>query len=569
MKRFGRWLKRLFFPPAGSPPVRRILPYVIIVFLGGLITLAVTSTWEYTNTTDFCGTTCHTMPPQYVTHQQSSHARVTCEDCHLGRAPLGEQIVRKVQYSWQTGSATVLNNYHLPIRAENMRPARDVCETCHLPEQFSHDTLVELKHFAEDEENTLSYIYLILKTGGGSKREGLGYGIHWHIENPVQFLATDPEKQDIPYVRVVNDDGTTTEYVDIESGFDVNSVDESELKTMDCMDCHNRTSHEIESPGEALDSMLARGEISQSIPEVKLKSLEVLTASYSSMAQAESGIESLTSYYQQYYAEYYGQNQVLFDNAVESLKQYYFSSVFPDQEVDWATHPDNAQHQESPGCFRCHDGKHLTSQGEAVRLECNLCHSVPVVSASDEFVTNIEISRGVEPESHKNSNWIALHREYFDETCQSCHSTEDPGGTSNTSFCSNSGCHGASWEFAGFDAPALRVILSEELKKYVTPTPQATAPPTPSVPGEVNYAMVAGYFSKCTPCHGAGGQAGLDLRSFDGILAGGAAGAVVIPGDAPNSSLVKVQSGAQPHFGQFSEAELSQIIAWINDGAKE
>jgi mono/diheme cytochrome c family protein len=568
MKRFWRWLKRLFFPPAGSPPVRRILPYVIVVFLGGLITLAATSTWEYTNTIEFCGTTCHTMPPEYVTHQLSPHARVTCEDCHLGRAPLGEQIVRKAQYSWQTGSATVLNNYELPIRAKNMRPARDVCETCHFPEQFSNDTLVELKHYADDQENTLRYTYLILKTGGGTKREGLGFGIHWHIENPVQFLATDPEKQDIPYIRVQNEDGTFTEYIDVESGFDPAAFDESQLKTMDCMDCHNRTAHGIETPSAALDSMLARGEISASIPEIKKKSLEVLTTSYYSQNQALAAIESLKDYYRIYQPEFYLQNPVLVENAVEALKGYYVESVFPDQKVYWATHPDNAQHRDSPGCFRCHDGKHLTTQGEAVRLECNLCHSVPVVSSSSEFVTNIEISRGVEPDSHKNSNWIAMHREFFDETCQSCHTTEDPGGTSNTSFCSNSGCHGASWEFAGFDAPALRVILSEELKKYVTPTPRATAPPTPAIPGEVNYAMVAGYFSKCTVCHGAGGQAGLDLRSYESVMAGGQDGAVVIPGDGANSPLVKVQSAAQPHFGQFSQPELDQIIAWINGGAK-
>ncbi len=81
--------------------------------------------------------------------------------------------------------------------------------------------------------------------------------------------------------------------------------------------------------------------------------------------------------------------------------------------------------------------------------------------------------------------------------------------------------------------------------------------------------MVAGYFAKCTVCHGAGGQAGLDLRSYASIMAGGNSGAIVVPGDAVSSPLVKIQSGAQPHFGQFSDAEIDQIIAWINGGAKE
>ena len=103
----------------------------------------------------------------------------------------------------------------------------------------------------------------------------------------------------------------------------------------------------------------------------------------------------------------------------------------------------------------------------------------------------------------------------------------------------------------------------------MTPTPEATQPPTPSVPGEVTYAMVAGLFNKCTMCHGEGGQKGVDLRSYQSIMAGGDDGPIVIAGDPDNSLLVKVQSGSSPHFGQFTETELAQIIDWIKGGAKE
>jgi hypothetical protein len=58
----------------------------------------------------------------------------------------------------------------------------------------------------------------------------LGKGIHWHIGNKVEYYATDVDDQTIPYVRVTNDDGTTTDYVDVESGFDPASIDESQLK---------------------------------------------------------------------------------------------------------------------------------------------------------------------------------------------------------------------------------------------------------------------------------------------------------------------------------------------------
>lgn len=567
MAKFWRGVKNIFAPPAGSSTVRRILPYAIIIIIGTALLLGTTAAWEYTNTSVFCGTACHTMPPQYVTHINSSHVRVTCEECHLGRTNLGEQIVRKIEYSWLTGSAMVTGSYEYPIRAENMRPSVDVCETCHYPEVFVHDTLVELKRYDYDRENTLNYTYLILKTGGGSSREGLGFGIHWHIENPIDFIALDDEKQDIPYVRVQNEDGSVTEYFDTESDFDASDIDESDLERMDCMSCHNRTSHLSEQPDEAVDSLLSRGIISGNIPEIKMRAVEYLKKPYNSIEEAEKGIAELSDFYRKNYNVYYQANSQLVDQATSELIKIFKDSNFPEQKFDWDTHPDNAQHKFSAGCLRCHDGKHLTNSGEAVRLECNLCHSIPVVSEAEEFITNIEISRGPEPDSHLSSNWISLHREYFDRTCVNCHTVEDPGGISNTSFCSNSGCHGTEWEFAGFDAPGLRVVLADELKKYITPTaPQPTPGGTP--PAEDSFASIQKLFDQCTVCHGPDGQKGVDLTSYEAIMRGGAEGPIVIPFEPEQSLLVTVQQGEQAHFGQFTDAELEQIVNWIAAGAK-
>ena len=92
--------------------------------------------------------------------------------------------------------------------AHQLRPARETCERCHFPEKFSDDSLREIKQFLPDADNTPTSIYLTFKTGGGTKREGLGRGIHWHIENEVKYLALDREEQEIPYIQVVNDDGS-------------------------------------------------------------------------------------------------------------------------------------------------------------------------------------------------------------------------------------------------------------------------------------------------------------------------------------------------------------------------
>ena len=174
---------------------------------------------------------------------------------------------------------------------------------------------------------------------------------------------------------------------------------------------------------------------------------------YPTDADAQNAILGLESYYKQHYSEFYAANPGLITDAIKALQGQYSVSSFIDQKMFWNTHPDNVGHELSPGCFRCHDGKHLTAGGEAIRLECNLCHSIPVVTKPGDIVTRIELSRGVEPPSHLNTNWITIHNQVFDGTCQTCHTVENPGGKDNTSFCSNSACHGSSWNYAGFDAP--------------------------------------------------------------------------------------------------------------------
>lgn len=239
--------------------------------------------------------------------------------------------------------------------------------------------------------------------------------------------------------------------------------------------------------------------------------------------------------------------------------------MYPEQKSDWNTHPNNVGHKYSPGCFRCHDGKHVNAKGEAIRLECNLCHSVPRVTPATDFITEIEISRGPEPATHKNPNWIVMHRQVFDATCSNCHTVEDPGGVSNTSFCSNSACHGNVWKYAGFDAPALRAIIHSQL-----PTPA----PTPEIPAgaPLTYNDVIGplFEHRCGLCHGGASPVlGLDLTTYASALSGSQTGPVIVPNDPQASLLIQKQSAGQPHFGQLNPDELDLVKKWIENGAPE
>jgi nitrate/TMAO reductase-like tetraheme cytochrome c subunit len=561
MKKIKERLTRFFFPSPDSPRLILILPYATLGLLTLLLLFGGVHGWEYTNSPEFCGTACHTMPPQDITYKQSPHANVTCEECHIGRTSFFNQLTRKSQGLHEMYYMT-FKLYEYPIRAKALRPARDTCEKCHQPETFSGDSLRVLTRFDDDLNNTQSNIYLILKTGGGAKREGLGRGIHWHIVNKVEYYATDELSQEIPYVRVYNDDGTTTEYTDIEAGFDKATMDESQLKTMDCVTCHNRVTHEFKIPTDSVDEAMARGLIDPTIPLIHQKAVEVLAVSYTSREEAFAAFEGLENYYMN--TDYYPGHGEQIKAAIQALKDIFDRTVFLEQKIDFTTHPNNLGHINSPGCFRCHDGKHLDVNDQAIRLECNVCHSVPVVAGKDDFVATIEISRGPEPDTHRNPNWISLHNQAFGASCSACHTMEDPGGTSNTSFCSNSACHGNVYTFAGFDAPALREILKDQL-----PPPESEAV-TPTLVGAPTYDNYVGplFAAQCSACHGDLATAGLNLLTYEAAMKGSEKGAVITAGDSANSLLIQVQSTGK-HFANLTPEELEIIKQWIAAGAPE
>lgn len=460
---------------------------VVLVLVGAGVIYG----WDYTNSPTFCGTTCHTMPPEYNAYQVSPHARVNCVECHLGRDIVTTTFGRKagdlmhvVRYA--------THSYSFPLFAEAMLPARESCEKCHWPEKFADDRAVTIKHYQNDQNNTQIVTFLLLKTGGGTSREGLGLGIHWHIENQVYFIATDDQKQNIPWVQVVDASGKTTTYVDIQNPLPQNEIDKAQKHRMDCIDCHNRVSHTFLSPTQAMDQALSLNRVDTTIPYIKKKAVEVLSATYTSSADANKAIEALDGFYQQNYPDYYRSKSLQVKDAITYLKTLYPTLVYPDQELSWNTHPDNLGHKDWPGCFRCHDGKHFTSDNkQAIRLECNICHSLPEVSTPGGPAPVISLVAANEPASHKTTTWLAQHRTAFNATCQECHDTNNAGGSDNSSFCSNSACHGTNWRFAGLDAPALAKIFP----------PPAVPAPRPNVqPAQIPHPI--GGNPDCQICHG-------------------------------------------------------------------
>lgn len=574
MRKILRWIKNLLLVPPDKHIVLRIMPFIVL----GIITLFVgygsVEAWTYTNSPEFCGMACHTMPPEYSAYLRSPHARVRCVECHIGRDVVTTQFTRKAG-DLRHVVLNLTNNYEFPIHTENMRPARESCETCHFPEKFSDDSLREIQHFNNEDATSLESTFLVLKTGGGSQREGLGRGIHWHIENEIWYLANDELEQDIPYVRTIDADGNITEYYDLESGITPEDVAGEHLERMDCITCHNRITHKIPDPAEAVDQALAKNLIDRELPEIRGQAIAAISQSYPDRDAAEAGILMIADFYAENYPEVVRDKETALEEALTQLLAIQSQISFPDQKLDWATHADNLGHREDPGCFRCHDGKHLTATEEAIRLECNLCHSVPVISDNQELVTEIELVRGPEPPSHTHSSWIALHGRAIDSSCAACHPPDDPEmdytelegkPPVSDSFCGNSGCHANEWTYSGFDSPALQDVLERQLYILENTSPYLLE----GVPLTYDATFKALFEGRCVYCHsGPEAEAGLDLSSYEGLIAGGADGPVIVPGNPAESLLVQIQSGSQEHFGQVLDDELTALEEWIASGAEQ
>ncbi len=345
-----------------------------------LSTLGSYQAYQFTDSVTFCGELCHTvMKPEFIAYQASPHARVRCVDCHVG--PGATWYVRSKFSGLYQVYAVLFNKYPSPIATpiESLRPAQDTCEHCHWPEKFFGAQLKVITHFGYDEKNTPRQIRMLIKTGGGGPTTGLTTGIHWHmnIANQVWYIATDERRQVIPWVKVKDMQGRVTEYLAKEASLTPEEIARAPKRRMDCMDCHNRPTHIYVPPDRAVDEAFLAGTLDRSLPFVKQQAVEVVTKSYPSTEAAMEGIAtSLDSFYLTKYPNLYARKQRAIRKAIAQVQQIFKTNIFPEMKVDWQTHPDNIGHFYFPGCFRCHGGQHVSTEGKVIRKECEICHTI-------------------------------------------------------------------------------------------------------------------------------------------------------------------------------------------------
>jgi nitrate/TMAO reductase-like tetraheme cytochrome c subunit len=336
--------------------------------------------YEFTDSVEFCGQLCHSvMNPEFVAYKASPHARVRCVDCHVGPGA-GWYVRSKLSGAYQVYAVT-FKKYPKPIPTpvENLRPAQETCEQCHWPRKFYGAQLKVFYHYGSDEKNTPRQIRMLINTGGGDPMTGAPSGIHWHmnIANEITYIATDKERQVIPWVQVKDMQGRISIFQAQDSKLTPEQIAAAPRRRMDCVDCHNRPTHIYVPPDRSVDDSLLARRLDVSLPFIKQEAVTVLTGDYKSTPQA---LEAIATGLHKFYDEKYPQLAQARDQdirgAIAEVQRIYQTTIFPEMKVDWRTHPNNIGHFISPGCFRCHDGQHVNSEGKAISKDCRTCHEV-------------------------------------------------------------------------------------------------------------------------------------------------------------------------------------------------
>ncbi len=193
----------------------------------------------------------------------------------------------------------------------------------------------------------------------------------------VQYISIDPERQVIPVVYYTDDSGKTTEFISTDVKATRQQLDNGEHRVMDCVDCHNRPTHVFDLPENAVDKEMSLGRISPELPYIKKKAVEVLKVNYSARDVARQQIvDEINNFYRTNYPAIYQTRRTVVQQAGEEVANIYLRNIFPEMRVTWGVHPNNLGHNDSPGCFRCHDGSHTSADGRTITNDCSACHEI-------------------------------------------------------------------------------------------------------------------------------------------------------------------------------------------------
>ena len=413
-----------------NDPRHRNATLIFIIGTAIFLFLSAVGSYEafhYTESVSFCGETCHNvMTPEFIAYQTSPHARVKCSECHVGEGV--NWYVRSKLSGLRQVYKTIIDDVPTPILTpiHNLRPARDICEKCHWPEKFYSRTIRMQRHYLRDEENSEWDINLVMKVGAKFDALGLEEGIHWHI-NPdvkVEYAATDYRRQNIPWVKLTNNKtGQVTVFESADAPLNIGEIDTLEVREFDCIDCHNRPSHNYRPPEYFINNAITAGRISRELPEIKSLATSICSEKYLSTDSALAEIKlALEDFYIVNYPDIVEEKNELLKGAIRTVQEEFSHNVFPEMNVRWDQYPLNIGHMKSPGCFRCHDNNHVSESGKLISMDCNICHLINSQGPPEDLekcVINESLVFNHPGEDVEQEDWE-------DSMCYDCHEGDGP-----------------------------------------------------------------------------------------------------------------------------------------------
>jgi len=412
-----------------EPHKRHLFIFFVVASVGFVLIVSVASLkgFEFTESTTFCGELCHVvMAPEHTAWANSPHAKVKCVECHVG--PGAAWYVKAKISGMRQLYAVLFHTYPATIGTpiENLRPARDTCEQCHWPEKFYFGRQKVFYHYAPNEQNTPREINMMINIGGDPNTQH-SKGIHWHIGSEVTYIATDQKRINIPYISVKDKDGKVTEYLDTEKPLTKDEIAKANKRVMDCLDCHNRPAHVYRAPGIEIDEKFARKQLDPSLPYLKKVAVEVMTRPYKDKDEAKATIaKDLPGFYAEKYPAIAQSKQQEIKQAVDVVQDIYYRNFFPNMHINWNTYPNYIGHFYTPGCFRCHDGKHKSAEGKVISKDCEMCHTVLSQKQENIPANAAPTKKFVHP--------VDIGDEINKTNCSECHAAggqDVPGGESH------------------------------------------------------------------------------------------------------------------------------------------
>jgi nitrate/TMAO reductase-like tetraheme cytochrome c subunit len=323
-------------------------------------------------TPSFCGQACHApMHPQFQAWQGAMHSGVPCVECHIGEGAAA--LVHAKLSGVRQLMMVAVNTYPKPIAPGAKMPPgaqAELCSSCHKPGRVIADRVRVLREYADDEANTETMTALQMHM---SVTTSSAHAIHWHADPAVrvEYVATDAERQTIPYVRVTDAKGQVKEFVAPDTKDE--AIRGAERQKMDCIDCHNTVGHPISpTPEQAVDRAIAAATVSRELPFVRRESVRLVKESH---ATQEEGVRAIEEGLRNFYRARAGSvDPQVVTRTVGAVQEVYRRNVFPAMKVTWGSYPDNKGHMTSNGCFRCHDDSHEAKDGSKISGDCEYCH---------------------------------------------------------------------------------------------------------------------------------------------------------------------------------------------------